>query len=105
MIETEIDIEIIEIVQNNYKIRILIVLSYLRIINRGIKTNICCLCFITCAEYGFVLVENQIEVNPTHVEELRDLIALNTQNASFATSLVDVKQNTFYIEGLKYELL
>ena len=83
----------------------LIVFSYLRIINRSIQTNICCLCFITCAEYGFVLVENQIEVNPTHVEELRDLIALNTQNASFATSLVDVKQNTFYIEGLKYELL
>ena len=51
-----------------------------------------------------MLVENQIEVNPTHVEELRDLIALNTQNASFATSLVDVKQNTFYIEGLKYAI-
>ena len=42
------------------------------------------------------LPENQIEVNPTHVEELRDLIALNTQNASFA-SLVHVKQNTFVV--------
>ena len=54
----------------------------------------------------FELAENQIEVNPTHVEELRDLIALNTQNASFASSLVDVKQNTFFrFGGLNYELL
>ena len=29
----------------------------------------------------FELAENQIKANPTHVEELRDLIALNTQNA------------------------
>ena len=47
-----------------------------------------------CIEYVLELVENQIEVNPTHVEELRDLIALNTQNASFA-SLVHVQQNSF----------
>ena len=48
-------------------------------------------------EYALqILAENQIEVNPTHVEELRDLIALNTQNASFA-SLVHVKQNTFVV--------
>ena len=46
-------------------------------------------------EYALqILAENQIEVNPTHVEELRDLIALNIQNAFFA-SLVHVKQNTF----------
>ena len=37
-------------------------------------------------EYALqILAENQIEVNPTHVEELRDLIALNTQNASFTS--------------------
>ena len=76
------------------------------IMNQNIMSNIVYPYLTACAEYGFVLAENQIEVNPTHVEELRDLIALNTQNASFASSLVDVKQNTFFrFGGLNYELL
>ena len=53
--------------------------------NQNIMSNTVYPYLTACAEYGFVLAENQIEVNPTHVEELRDLIALNTQNASFTS--------------------
>lgn len=44
--------------------------------NQMIMSNLYYPYLTTCAEYGFVLAENQIEVNPTHVEELRDLLLL-----------------------------